>query len=88
MRLHSEGRKLPAAELRSRLRRDLDVVARRRKLQGYEVPRDFVVDLEPWSKSNHLLTDSGKPSRGKLKAKCVPPVVSQDGTALLWPRDA
>ena len=40
-------------------------------LQGYEIPRDFVVELEPFSKINHLLTDSGKPARGKLKAKCV-----------------
>lgn len=37
--------------------------------QGYEIPRDFIVDMEPFSKSNHLLTDSGKPARGKLKAK-------------------
>ena len=37
--------------------------------QGYEIPRDFVVDTEPFRKANHLLTDSGKPARGKLKAK-------------------
>ena len=38
-------------------------------LQGYEIPRDFIVDMEPFSKANHLITDSGKPARGKLKAK-------------------
>lgn len=37
--------------------------------QGYEIPRDFIVEMDPFSKSNHLLTDSGKPARGKLKAK-------------------
>ena len=25
--------------------------------------------MEPFSKANHLLTDSGKPARGKLKSK-------------------
>ena len=40
-------------------------------LQGYEIPRDFIVELDPFSKDNHLLTDSGKPARGKLKAKCA-----------------
>ena len=38
-------------------------------VQGFEIPRDFIVDREPFSKANHLLTDSGKPARGKLKAK-------------------
>ena len=37
--------------------------------QGYEIPRDFIVEMDPFSKSNHLLTDSGKPARGKLKGK-------------------
>ena len=39
--------------------------------QGYEIPRDFIVEPDPFSKANHLLTDSGKPARGKLKAKCA-----------------
>ena len=38
-------------------------------LQGYEIPRDFIVVTEPFSKANHLLTDSSKPARGNLKAK-------------------
>ena len=38
-------------------------------LQGYEIPRDFIVATEPFSKANHLLTDSSKPARGNLKAK-------------------
>jgi fatty acid CoA ligase FadD9 len=40
-------------------------------VQGYEIPRDFIVEPQAFSKENHLLTDSGKPARGKLKAKCV-----------------
>ena len=38
-------------------------------MQGYEIPRDFIVEMDPFSKANHLLTDSGKPARGKLKSK-------------------
>ena len=61
--------KYSGAELKKALRRDIDDLARTKKLQGYEIPRDFIVDMDPFSKSNHLLTDSGKPARGKLKAK-------------------
>ena len=55
--------------MKKALRRDLDDLARTKKLQGYEIPRDFIVEMDPFSKSNHLLTDSGKPARGKLKSK-------------------
>ena len=58
--------------MKARLRTEIDNVARRSKLQGYEIPRDFIVENEPFSKANHLLTDSSKPARGKLKARCAP----------------
>ena len=61
------------AEMRRRIRMELDDVARRRALQGYEIPRDFIIDREPFSKANHLLTDSGKPATGRLRSKCAPP---------------
>ena len=51
---------------------ELDDVARRRALQGYEIPRDFIINCEPFSKANHLLTDSGKPATGRLRATCAP----------------
>ena len=38
-------------------------------LQGYEIPRDFILELTPFSRTNHLLTDAGKPVRGQLKSK-------------------
>ena len=60
------------AELRRRIRMELDDVARNRALQGYEIPRDFISDREPFSKANHLLTDSGKPATGRLRNKCAP----------------
>ena len=61
--------KYSGVELKKALRRDLDDLARIKKLQGYEIPRDFIVEMDPFSKTNHLLTDSGKPARGKLKGK-------------------
>lgn len=59
--------------VRKRLRVELDDVARKRALQGYEIPRDFIVEREPFSKANHLLTDSGKPATGRMKTTYAPP---------------
>ena len=58
--------------MKQRIRMELDDVARKRALQGYEIPRDFIIDPEPFSKANHLLTDSGKPATGRLRATCAP----------------
>ena len=60
------------AEVKRRIRTELDDVARKRAVQGYEIPRDFIIDCEPFSKANHLLTDSGKPATGRLRATCAP----------------
>ena len=57
--------------MKRRIRMELDDVARKRALQGYEIPRDFIIDREPFSKANHLLTDSGKPATGRLRATCA-----------------
>ena len=62
-----------ANDLKAKLRYEIDDVARRKKLQGYEIPRDFIVEREPFSKANFLLTDSSKPARGKLKARSAHP---------------
>ncbi len=59
-------------QVKKRIRLELDDVARKRALQGYEIPRDFVIEREPFSKANHLLTDSGKPATGRLKNTCAP----------------
>ena len=58
--------------MRRRIRMELNDVARRRALQGYEIPRNFIIDREPFSKANHLLTDSGKPATGRLRSKWAP----------------
>lgn len=76
-RLESEARCAEAwalgddAEVRKRIRLELDNVARKRALQGYEIPRDFILERTPFSKANHLLTDSGKPAAGRLRTMCA-----------------
>lgn len=57
------------ARLKAKLRTELDNVARSKALQGYEIPREFIVEMRPFSKDNHLLTDSSKPARGQLKKR-------------------
>jgi fatty acid CoA ligase FadD9 len=51
------------------LRREIDRVAAREGLRGYEIPRDFLVETAPFTRENGLLTDSRKPSRPKLRAR-------------------
>ena len=61
------------AELRSRMRTEMDNVARHRSLQGYEIPRDFIIEWQPFTKANHLITDSNKMARGQLKKRWLNP---------------
>jgi fatty acid CoA ligase FadD9 len=51
------------------LRRELDRVAAREGLRPYEVPRDFLVESEPFTREAGLLTESRKPSRPALRAR-------------------
>lgn len=37
------------------------------RLQGYEIPRELLVEFQPFTKENHMLTDAGKPARGQLR---------------------
>ncbi|BCZ24542.1 carboxylic acid reductase [Mycobacterium senriense] len=45
-------------------------VARDNQLNGYELPRDFLIETEPFSLANGLLSGVGKFLRPKLKARC------------------
>jgi fatty acid CoA ligase FadD9 len=54
---------------RALLRREIDRIAAREELQGYEIPRDFIIETEPFTRASGLLTDSGKPSRSRLRAR-------------------
>jgi fatty acid CoA ligase FadD9 len=54
---------------KARLRAELHRVAAREGLRGYEIPRDFIVETEPWSQENGLLTESNKLSRQRLRER-------------------
>ncbi len=54
--------------LRRAIRDEIVRVARQEKLPGHEVPRDFVIDHEPFTQERGLLTDSNKQSRPRLHA--------------------
>jgi len=52
-----------------KLRRALSEIANAKGLNSYEVPRDFIIEMEPFGLNNGLLTEAGKHQRPKLKEK-------------------
>jgi fatty acid CoA ligase FadD9 len=44
-------------------------IARENQLNGYEIPRDFLIETEPFSLANGILSGVGKFLRPKLKAR-------------------
>ncbi|MDT5410232.1 MAG: fatty acid CoA ligase FadD9 [Mycobacterium sp.] len=55
------------AALKAALRESLQQTATAAELQSYEVPADFVIETEPFSVANGLLSGVGKNLRPKLK---------------------
>lgn len=55
--------------VKSALRRAINEVARKETLNGYEVPRDFLLEYEPFSVDNGLLAGIGKYQRPKFKER-------------------
>jgi len=56
-----------AGALRTALRESLQKTAKLAELQSYEVPLDFLIESEPFSTANGLLSGVGKLLRPKLK---------------------
>lgn len=56
-------------ELRAMVLKQMQVVARRAELKSFEIPRDVLIDREPFTYENGLLTSARKPSRPNLKKK-------------------
>jgi fatty acid CoA ligase FadD9 len=56
-----------AAALKAALRESLQQAANAAELQSYEVPADFLIETEPFSAANGLLSGVGKNLRPKLK---------------------
>lgn len=57
------------AAIKAALRQAIEEVAEAEQLQSYEVPRDFVVENEPFSTENGLLAGIGKYQRPKFKER-------------------
>lgn len=55
------------AALKAALRESLQQTAKTAELQSYEVPADFLIETEPFSPANGLLSGIGKNLRPKLK---------------------
>ncbi|WP_438010805.1 thioester reductase domain-containing protein [Sorangium sp. So ce321] len=71
---HLEQRGLSANDasepaLRQLIRGELNRVAADEGLQGYEIPRDFILELDPFTVEAGLLTESNKPCRPRMAAK-------------------
>ncbi len=58
-----------ADRVKSTIRRSLQQVAEKHSLNSYEIPREFIVETEPFSQENGLLTGVGKFSRPNFKAR-------------------
>ncbi|HEY6868355.1 MAG TPA: AMP-binding protein, partial [Novosphingobium sp.] len=59
-------------KLRTALREAIQQVATTEELHSYEVPRDFLIDFEPFTPANGLLTVSGKYARPAITAHYAP----------------
>lgn len=60
------------AEVRAKVAEALAQTARQAGLQPYEIPRDFLVETEPFTEDNKLLTTSSKLARPALKERYGP----------------
>lgn len=54
-------------ELKKSLRESMRKIAKDYNLRPYEIPRDFVIELVPFSQFNGLLSEHGKPMWPKLR---------------------
>jgi len=63
------GRAPGRAELRTMALAELQEVAREAGLKSFEVPRDVVIELDPFTHENGLLSSVRKPLHPKLKAR-------------------
>lgn len=57
------------SEVKAVIRRSLQHVAEESHLNGYEIPRDFLIETDPFSLQNGLLSEVGKHQRPKLRER-------------------
>lgn len=65
----TELRELGDDELRRKLREEIDRIARAAGRRTHEVPRDFLIEREPFTQRNELLTESGKQATRRLRER-------------------
>lgn len=63
------GRVPDEAELRGLILSELKEVARKAQLKNFEIPRDVIVEMEPFTLENGLLSSARKPLRPNLKRR-------------------
>jgi fatty acid CoA ligase FadD9 len=68
-RLRLEGKEPEPAAVKGLLRLELNRVAAEARLRPYEVPRDFLVEEERWTRENGFLTGVNKHARPQMKKK-------------------
>jgi fatty acid CoA ligase FadD9 len=56
-------------QVKSALRRSLQQIAKEHHLNGYEIPRDFLIETAPFSSQNGLLSELGKFQRPRLQER-------------------
>lgn len=67
--LRARGMEPDDQAIKALVRSDIDRIAREEHLRGHEVPRDFLLEREPFTVERGLLTDSNKQSRPRLQAR-------------------
>ncbi|MFT4055695.1 MAG: carboxylic acid reductase [Novosphingobium sp.] len=63
------GRDPEAAELRQLVLNEFKMVARKAELKNFEIPRDLILELEPFTYENGLLSSARKPLRPNIKRR-------------------
>ncbi len=56
-------------DIKRRIKGELIRIAQEHQLKSFEIPRDFIVEPEPFTVANRLLTESNKLSRKNLQAR-------------------
>lgn len=56
-------------DIKRRIKAELIRIAQEHQLKSFEIPRDFIVEPEPFTVANRLLTESNKLSRKNLQAR-------------------
>lgn len=72
-----------ASAMKTAIGRSVLEIAREHQLNGYEIPRDILLETEPFGHENGLLSGVGKHLRPKLKERYAP---SWSSCTRRWPR--